>query len=526
MNPKKLNINDTPKWFKVLSLVLPLILTLFLVQRKLNNDFYFLYPTGEYLVTNHFNFPQTDFLSMHSTMSITVQQWLSTVVFYFIYSHFGEGGIFALTYVCAALFYLISFKLCLTISNNFFVSAMCSFLSSAYISSVFITSRPQIFSFLIILLELLVLEKFVKTGKWTYLIALPLLSLAMINFHSSMWLLLFVFLAPYFVQSIPIKIGKIKQSPCCSFIQLFIAAVVSFAVGFINPYGFKAMTYIFSSYGYEEINNFIGEMASPAANSVTGWIFFIVVGVLSAVSLLYKKRKFQTRFVLLYLGTLVLALTSYKSTAFFIIAGFPAASYCLSEFSFDLKISNQKANKKTIKLRATLSALVIVMLGVLIFVTTYNYSNDYEPFFSSIQSQSNTNKSLYNVLDNVVEILDNVKDKNSIVLYTGFDNGPYMEFNGYHPYIDCRAELFLKDNNGEYDYMAEIYHLSTASIYYKDFLNRYNFNYLIVQSGEEYLYSSLIHDDDYEIVYTSEFGNKNQSITLFKLKVQNNAQQN
>ena len=87
----------------------------------------------------------------------------------------------------------------------------------------------------------------------------------------------------------------------------------------------------------------------------------------------------------------------------------------------------------------------------------------------------------------------------------------YLEYKGYHPYIDGRAEVFLKDNNGEFDYLAEYNEVMNGKLYYKDFVNKYNFNYLIVSDREQLLRMSLKNDNDYTILLDSE------EITLFRL---------
>lgn len=518
-NKKRISINDTPIFIKGILFLLPIISVLILIKPRLDNDFYFLYPTGEYLINN--GFPTTDFLSMHSTMNITVQQWLSTIIFYFIYSKLGEVGIYALLYICGCILTLALFKLYITVSDNFFVTSVCTVLSSIYISLYFLTSRPHIFTFLIIVSELFILEKYVKTKKWIHLLFLPILSVLLINLHSSMWMMMFVFMAPYFAQALPIKIGKIKQEPCCSFLALTICAIVCVAFGFINPYGIEAMTYIFTSFGYEEISNLINEMLPISAKDSTGWIFFSYVGIMLCATLLYNKRKLNTRYSLLFIGTLILSLSAFKSSSYFIIAGFMAVAYSLKDFSFDLVI-DESGEKKSNKTRILLIIAIIIMLivGAATFVLTSDTGADNkdEPKITS-----------YDILDEIVDILDK-EDKDSIVLYAGFNNGQYMEFNGYHPYIDGRAELFLKDNNNEYDYMKEYYDLKNGTLYYKDFLDRYHFNYLVVSKSEKYLYQNLLHDNDYKVVYSKTTSSKknnkkndkkSETITLFKLKDDN-----
>ena len=95
-------------------------------------------------------------------------------------------------------------------------------------------------------------------------------------------------------------------------------------------------------------------------------------------------------------------------------------------------------------------------------------------------------------LGDIVRILDR-ENCDDFVIFTDFGTGQYLEFKGYHPYIDGRAELFLKKNNKEFDYLNEYVRLCNAKLYYKDFLNKYNFNYIIVEKTNYYLYTSLSH---------------------------------
>ena len=46
-----------------------------------------------------------------------------------------------------------------------------------------------------------------------------------------------------------------------------------------------------------------------------------------------------------------------------------------------------------------------------------------------------------------VEYLSKHENKDGMVLYTGYNDGGYAEFLGYKPYIDPRAEVFVKKNN-------------------------------------------------------------------------------
>lgn len=53
--------------------------------------------------------------------------------------------------------------------------------------------------------------------------------------------------------------------------------------------------------------------------------------------------------------------------------------------------------------------------------------------------------------------------------------------------------------------MKEYVQLLGGEIYYKEFFDKYDFNYLVVSEQKELsLYNNMLHDDDYELVYDGE----------------------
>lgn len=488
---KIISINDTPKWFKLIIALFP-VFFIFIIKFRLDNDFYFIYPTGEYIVNN--GFPTTDFLSMHSSMSIIVQQWLSAVIYYFAYKSLGIYGAVGVVYIFYLLFVFLMNRLCRLVTDNFFVASICAIGADFIIAAAFSTTRPQVITFNIMLLELIFLEKYVKTGKIKHLFFIPVLSLLLVNLHSSMWTMLFVFMLPYFAGAIKLNIPKLKinQKPCCSFFALLITAIISAAVGFINPYGLKAMLYITTSFGYDEISSYIAEMTPPSYSNDWGKLLIVFLVIMAGVALFYNHKKFTTRFFLLYAGTLALALTSQKSIAYFAIAGAPAFAYMISELDIKLKISETVSDKDK-KTRKILVGLIVVVL--IAGVAAFSLTGD-----ENTQSKTERYDAVYDELDEAIGIIKSSDE--DITLYGGFNVGQYLEFNGLHPYLDGRAELFLKDNNNEFDYLKEYVDLRNGKIYYTEFTDKYNFNYLVLQSGHERQFVQMLeHDDDYEKLY-------------------------
>ena len=476
--------NKLPVWLKYGILCIPVIFACFQIH-GLDNDFYFLYPTGEYIVSN--GFPHTDILSMHSSMKIMVQQWLSTVIFYFTYSRLGKAGVIALVYICYAAICFLSYRLTLTITKNELLSAITSATGSTVLYYFFIYSRPQIFTYIVLLSSVLLLEKHAQTKKKAYLAAIPVLSLALINLHAAVWPIFLALMLPYIAASIPFHIKSFKNEARGDLIYLSVAFALSVAAGFLNPYGTHNTLYMATAVNQKTITSLIVEMKPLSWKVVTGIeAVFVIIFLMAAITLLVKKRSVSVRFFLMFFGTAVICMIHVKGLAYFLLFGIPAFSYMLKDIEINLPDTKKESNR-----RYVLGVLIALMILVPSCVYLHIKNSKYE------QSSAE----YYTRLDEAVALIGDSED---ITLFANFNDGQYLEFKGYHPYIDGRAELYLAINNGEFNYLDEYYSIVTASQYYRTFVDKYGFNYLVVnRTANKYLYVSLVNDEDFEHVYES-----------------------
>ena len=102
----------------------------------------------------------------------------------------------------------------------------------------------------------------------------------------------------------------------------------------------------------------------------------------------------------------------------------------------------------------------------------------------------------YKFKEGIDYLLENNK-RNDISLYTGYTEGGYPEWLGIKCYMDARAEVFLKANNGKKGVMKEYYLLQLDV---SNFLEKYKFSHLLV-AEDDYLYNNMDNIDNYEIVY-------------------------
>ena len=89
-------------------------------------------------------------------------------------------------------------------------------------------------------------------------------------------------------------------------------------------------------------------------------------------------------------------------------------------------------------------------------------------------------------------------------IYTKYEHGPYAEYRGLKPYMDTRAEVFLKENNHKEDIFLEYATLEQGYYNYNEFMNKYNFKYLLIVN-DEYLYIDVVTDHRYEILYNDRY---------------------
>lgn len=437
---------------------------------RLDNDFWFLINTGKHILNS--GFPTIEPFTIHADLQFVVQQWLTDVIFYLIYSKFNIYGMFIFMSIMNILIAYLIYKTCLLLSNNKVkISIIMTILVDLIFSISFVTTRPQLFDVLLLLTELYLLESYFKKDNKKYLLGLPVVSLLMINLHSSLWTMIFVFLLPYYAE-IVLKFKKEKNR----LKQLISITIIMLLIGLLNPYGIESIKYLFTSYGIEVINNYVSEMLPI---TVTSHLILFIYIFIVLISFYYNKGNNKIRYFFLTLGTCYLGLSHYKGYLFFIIASVLPLSYNFKEvFKEQNEVKYDLGSYK----KYLIMLFLIYSLGI------------YAAFFFTVDIKERAKPYLYEVSDYLDE--NATKD---IKLYTSYESGSYLEYRGYKCYIDPRAEVFLKANNKKEDILDEYYKLQTEDYDYEAFLTKYDFDYLVVTESDK-LYNYM-DKTNYEMVY-------------------------
>lgn len=465
-------------------LLVIIFIRLFNSFSHLDNDIWFILSSGRYVVHNWI--PYYDPLTMHEGFVLIMQQWLTASIYYLIYRFAGiKVFSFILSLVSISGLYVL-YKFSKYLTNNKNISLLLMIFYTYFFATGFTTSRPQIITYLILTSELFLCEKYFRTNNKKYLYALPILSLLEINMHSSMWLLQICFVGTFLVNSLNDK-KKFKE--------LFITIIIMCIMGLINPYGIRAILYVFSSYGVSVLNDYINEMKPIEFSFIMAKIS--LVAFLLMIPLNRKaKEHFPIRYVLLLLGCSYLAFSHIKSLPYLGIAFVVSFSYLLRDASIKEIISKTKL-KKILTIKPRINTKIFRLgIGVLCLITVII---SYYTALESIRLDS--------PMRGCIEYLNsNVEDKNSITIYTTYEDGGYLEWNGYKPYIDPRGDVFLKSTNKKFDLMDEYVEARESTEKISNLLEKYKFDYVIVQYGSsvyKYLYGTRTNETHYKEVATS-----------------------
>ena len=334
--------------------------------------------------------------------------------------------------------------------------------------------------------EFILLESYIKTDNHKYLYWLPLISLLQINIHGIYLALLLIIITPYLINSFKFNIEFLNiKSKGYRKKPLFIVFLCMLLTGLINPYGYKTLFYGFSSYQSSSLfNNSIIELMALNFHNMWGKINIITIITVLVLHFCHLSNK-PLRYKLLLLGTAYLAFDALKSVYLFLFCSlFPISMLYAKKFD-----DTYESFSKTYHM-FHLVLTIILCVGTILLIP--------KPKDPDILP--------------LIDYLDNeVVNKEDIKLFTDYIDGSYAEYRGYNCYLDPRGEIFLKSNNNEEDIYEEFDMVSSFKINYHDFIDKYKFDYMLVNNESSLGY--LMKYDSYNYIKVK----KNETHTLYKL---------
>ena len=300
------------KWLKyVIVFLLPVVMVLAL-RTQVDNDSWFVLAEGREIVEN--GVYTTDALSMHEDLKIVVQNYGFAAVFWLIYMVFGLPGLFIGMVLMYFLVEFLLYKIFMLLSEkNEGLALFLTVVASALLGVLYVTTRAQMVSYVIFLTVIYILELYVKKGEKKWLVAIPFLSLVQINLHASVWLMLFMVMGAFILDS---RIEGYKAKP------LVVTMVIGLAVGLINPYGLNMITFVMKSYSGGAIQRLVTEMKPFDLGWWYNWLLYAAIAMVILMGFYGKAKDIKVRYLMMFIGLLGLGLNTIKGMSQVILVMF------------------------------------------------------------------------------------------------------------------------------------------------------------------------------------------------------------
>ncbi len=469
------------KKYLIVSFITLTILCIITTPIVFQNDTFYTIKIGKYILTNGID--MLDHFSIH-TLSYTYPHWLYDVLISLIYSINGFTSLYIFNIFC---FIIISYLMFYFINKNIkskFISLIFTILSILILSS-YITTRAQVISYIVFILEYIFITNYLKKPNKFYLFGLIILSSILCNIHVAVWPFYFIVFLPYIAEYIIAKLFKRKT--IFKFIELeennnikylIITLFLCIIPGFLTPIKDTPFTYlIYTMMGNSQ--SFIQEHLPPDIPKLIILIAFSIIIII--LSIINKIKAHQLFFVL---GLSFMTFSSDRHIALYTIFIFPILANLFNKIFLKINID---IDNYTLKYLLSNIGIIILTIILLILIGLFIYFNKDEKYYSEkdypIQATN--------------FILDNLDYKN-IKLLNEYNYGSFLLFYDIPVFIDSRADLYTKEFNHKQDIFQDYMDKD-----YNYIIKKYNITHIISQKDSN-LYS-FIKNHNYNIIYEDKY---------------------
>lgn len=247
--------------------------------------------TGQLILGTHL-IPHADpFSSTMQGKAWYAWEWLFDAVVGMAHHLAGLNGVVFFSALVIAFTFALLLRRMLARGANLPVAILVLLLAVAA-SSVHLFARPHLLSWLFTIIWWEILERFEDDGQTVNLLWLPVLTVLWVNVHGG-FLVGFVLLSIYFASAVMQWIATVDDEDgglAQRVKALALAAVLSFAASFANPYGYRLHTHIYRYLTDRFLMDHIDEFLSPNFHGM-GQKCFAVLLLLALIAAAMAHRK-------------------------------------------------------------------------------------------------------------------------------------------------------------------------------------------------------------------------------------------
>ena len=463
------NLNFFPfpiLWFSIIALEISLVANLSIAE----SDIWFHLRNAQQLLTGH-SFLHADLYTFTTAGAPLLNfEWLSELPYYLAFQSFGLRGLLAVYLVVLWLIFGGMYYLALRRGANCGDAALVTMVS-VILGSYSFGPRMLHFGWLCLTAELIVLERFQRTGKGLW--ALPPLFALWINFHGS-WVFGLVVLGIYIVSGLVEgrwgSVSAERWTPA-QLRKLVVIVVASSAAMLVNPYGYKLLWYPFDLlFRQQPVLGKIVEWQSVDFHTGYGKLAMLMIFALLAVTLLSRDR-WEVRDVLLIAFAVWTALSHVRFLLFAAIILIPIFGPRVQVFG----LYDPKKDKPWLNLAMTAAIVGLILWA---YPSTSQLQNSVDAHFPRAVLQ--------------------FMQQNQIGgrLFHFYDYGGYIEWNApeVKTFADGRADVFIY--NGVFEDYLKVNGIEKPL----ELLDKYRIDYVLFPVDKHLCYV-LDHSAGWRTIY-------------------------
>ena len=525
-----------------------IVITLFLIAasvtpKTFQNDTFYNIKVGEWIYENGISDLTKDMHSWHD-LPYTYPHWLYDLGIFVIYNAFGYAGIYVSTMIIYGLIGVCSYIFTKNKSKNSVIAAIVS-IFIVYMMETYMAARAQSVTFILFILEVMFIERFLETHKKRNLIPLVIIPLLITNLHCAVFPFYFVLFLPYLAEYIiasivdldldrkflilvnkvllkickkekedviktridKLKLGiveikrkratlrenpyKIKVTKDKAMILLVITMLIAVFTGLLNPAGTGAYTYLVKTLQgntTESINEHLPVYITESQE-------FLIALVVALCVLIFTDTKIKLPDLFMAAGLTYLALDSRRQISMFILFCLPIIAKMIAAL---LKKYDQDKLTNWIFRFCTDIFGVFIVLSLAVIVS-----------IKGIKPRINDeyiNSSSYPV--EATEWIKENLDYKNIKLYNEYNYGSYLLLNDVPVFIDSRCDLYTPEFNSGYessasgkDIFSDAINIAGQGIDYEAKFTEYGVTHVMLYADAK-LAGALETDKNYKLLYS------------------------
>ena len=545
--PEKTKMKNGIK-FTIMAVVLIAIFCVALTPVTLQNDTFYTIKIGEHIMQNGID--MQDPFSWHQDLAYTYPHWLYDVITYLIYNTFGMTGIYITTCILSVILGLTLFftnkKLLKNQSISFIITIGVMYLIRGYIAA-----RAQLVTFILFVLTIYFIERFLETKKKRYAVGLIIIPTLIANLHTAVFPFYFILYLPYIAEYIiailaetiiyrkfavaklkfkikvatnknedpekikqlreelkkleekidkikvkrtkelqnPYKIKLVKRDNCK---WLILIMVICIFTGLLTPLGNTPYTYLQKTMQGNTTDNINEHLPMTLANDTE----VVCTLVILLAILIFTKTKIRLCDLFMIGGLGYLMLMTKRQVTMFTLMG----SFILNRLMLELI---QTETKKDLK-ELTIQFNNLVTVPVMVVVTAVMLGLSYHMAEDKFDDQY-VDESAYPVqaCDYILENIDLGKAK----FYNEYNYGSYMIFRGIPVFIDSRADLYAPEFSGkDEDIFMDFINTSNIGTFYEDTFEKYGITHVICYKNSKMnMIITKTHDSKFKELYSDKY---------------------